>query len=114
LKWTNTRFAGPTPSCDAEIRFQGRHEAVRSGDHRRGADPFDARARAGCKLEDLFRLPSVRHYLIVKTENRTIMRHARDADGVILTRIVREGPIALEPQSITLTNCFPPEGGGAS
>jgi Uma2 family endonuclease len=68
------------------------------------------RARdAGAKLEDYFRLPSLRHYLIVKTENRTIIHHARDADGIILTRIVREGPVVLEPPGISLTDCFPQE-----
>jgi Uma2 family endonuclease len=71
------------------------------------------RARgAGAKLEDYFRLPSLRHYLIVKTENRTVIHHARGADGVILTRIVREGPIVLAPPGITLTDCFPLEGDG--
>jgi Uma2 family endonuclease len=68
------------------------------------------RARdSGAKLEDYFRLPSLRHYLIVKTENRTIIHHARGAEGIILTRIVREGPVVLEPPGITLTDCFPPE-----
>jgi len=72
------------------------------------------RARdAGAKLEDYFRLPSLRHYLIVKTENRTIIHHARGAGGDILTRIVREGPISLDPPGITLTDCFPPESAGA-
>jgi Uma2 family endonuclease len=69
------------------------------------------RARdAGAKLEDYFRLPSLRHYLIVKTENRTIIHRARDKAGIILTRIVRAGPILLEPPGITLTDCSPPGG----
>ena len=63
---------------------------------------------SGAKLEDYFRLPSVRHYLIVKTENRTIIHHARGADGIILTRIVHEGPLLLDPPGIILTDCFPP------
>jgi Uma2 family endonuclease len=32
---------------------------------------------AGAKLGDYFRLPSVRHYLILKTENRTVVHHQR-------------------------------------
>ena len=73
------------------------------------------RARdAGAKLEDYFRLPSLHHYLIVKTENRTIIHHARNADGTILTSIVRDGPISLEPPGITLTDCFPPESAATS
>ena len=34
---------------------------------------------------------------------------ARDA-GIILTRIVREGPLLLNPPGATLTDCFPREG----
>lgn len=65
------------------------------------------RARdAGAKLEDYFRLPSVRHYLIVKTENRTVIHHARDAAGSIATRIIRDGPIVLYPPGITLHDLF--------
>ena len=63
---------------------------------------------AGAKLEDYFRLPSVCHYPIVKTENRTIIHQAHGADGIILTRIVREGPILLDPPGIKLSDCFPP------
>ena len=62
----------------------------------------------GAKLEDYFRLPSVQHYLILKTENHTIIHHARGADGIILTRIVREGPILLDPPGIKVIDCFPP------
>ena len=63
------------------------------------------RARdSGAKLEDYFRLPSVRHYLIVKTENRTVIHHERDAAGRIATRIIRDGPIVLDPPGITLHN----------
>ncbi len=71
------------------------------------------RARdAGAKLEDYFRLPSLRRSLIVKTENHTIIHHARDANGIIVTRIVREGPLLLEPPGITLTDCCPPDAEG--
>jgi len=61
------------------------------------------RARdAGAKLEDYFRLPSLRHYLIVKTENRTVIHHARAADGTIATRIIRDGAIRLDPPGIEI------------
>jgi Uma2 family endonuclease len=66
------------------------------------------RARdAGAKLVDYFRLPSVHHYLIVRTEDRAIIHHARNADGTILTRIVREGDLHLEPPGLTVTGLFP-------
>jgi len=65
------------------------------------------RARdAGAKLEDYFRLPSVRHYLIVKTENQSIIHHARSLDGAIVTRIIRNEPILLDPPGIQLQGAF--------
>jgi Uma2 family endonuclease len=70
--------------------------------------PSTSSRDVGAKLADYFRLPSVRHYLIVRAENRTIVHHARGENGIILTRIVREGPILLEPPGIALTDCFPP------
>jgi Uma2 family endonuclease len=66
------------------------------------------RARdAGAKLADYFRLPSVHHYLIVRTEDRAIIHHARNADGTILTRIVREGTLHLDPPGLAVTGLFP-------
>jgi len=68
-----------------------------------------SRARdAGGKLEDYFRMPSVRHYLIVKTENRAVIHHERDATGAITTRTIRDGPIRLDPPGIELAGFFPP------
>lgn len=66
-----------------------------------------SRARdTGAKLEDYFRLASVRHYLIVKTENRTVIHHERDAAGGIVTRIIRDGSIILDPPGIVLRDLF--------
>ncbi len=59
------------------------------------------------KLADYFRLPSVRHYLIVRTEDRTVIHHARGEDGTIVTQIVRDAPIRLDPPGITLANYLP-------
>jgi Uma2 family endonuclease len=70
--------------------------------------PSTSARDVGAKLEGYFRLPSVRHYLIVRAENRIIVHHERSTDGLILTRIVREGPILLDPPGIILTDCFPP------
>jgi Uma2 family endonuclease len=68
--------------------------------------PSSRACDSGSKLEDYFWLPSVRHYLAVKTENRTIVHHQRDATGTITTRIIREGPILLDPPGIELTGLF--------
>jgi Uma2 family endonuclease len=66
------------------------------------------RARdSGAKLIDYFRLISVQHYLMVRTEDGAIIHHARSADGTILTRIVREGPLRLDPPGLTVTGPFP-------
>ncbi|MEK0085326.1 Uma2 family endonuclease [Benzoatithermus flavus] len=63
------------------------------------------RARdAGAKLEDYFRLPSLRHYLIVKTENRSVIHHRRGEAGRIETHILRgSGRLELEPPGLVLT-----------
>jgi Uma2 family endonuclease len=62
------------------------------------------RARdAGAKLDDYFRMPSVRHYLILKIENRTIIHHTRGEGGEVATRILRDnGTLRLDPPGITL------------
>jgi Uma2 family endonuclease len=65
------------------------------------------RARdSGAKLVDYFRLPPVQHYLIVRTEDRAIIHHARNADGTILTRIVHDGTLHLDPPGLTVTGLF--------
>jgi Uma2 family endonuclease len=62
-----------------------------------------SRARdAGAKLEDYFRLPSVRHYLIVKTENRSVIHHRKDDAGEIATRIFRAGRLELDPPGLVM------------
>jgi Uma2 family endonuclease len=60
----------------------------------------------GDKLIDYFRLPSVSHYLIVRTEDAAIIHHARNPDGTILTRIVREGVLPLDPPGLMVTGLF--------
>ena len=61
------------------------------------------RARdAGAKLEDYFRLPSVRHYLIVKTDTRSVIHHRKDETGQIATRIVRSGELELAPPGLVV------------
>ena len=57
---------------------------------------------AGAKLADYFRLPSVRHYLLVRTERPTVIHHRRGDDGSIATRIVTVGALPLEPPGLTL------------
>jgi Uma2 family endonuclease len=61
----------------------------------------------GLKFTDYFRIPSVRHYLVVRAETRTVVHHQRNEAGDILTRIVRDGPVRLDPPGIVLDGIFP-------
>ena len=62
------------------------------------------------KLADYFRLPSIAHYLIVDPERPRVLHHTRSSGETILTRIVTEGSIRLDPPGITLamTDIYPP------
>jgi Uma2 family endonuclease len=53
------------------------------------------------RLAGYFQLPSLTHYLVVDLVQRLILHHARAGD-TILTRIVREGAIALDPPGLEL------------
>jgi Uma2 family endonuclease len=64
--------------------------------------PSTQRLDAGGKLADYFRLPSLRHYLLIDAVRRAITHHARSEDGVIITRIFRDGELNLNPPGITL------------
>ncbi len=54
------------------------------------------------KLADYFSIPSIAHYLIVDLKRRYVAHHSRGEGGMIPTRIVREGSIALDPPGITI------------
>ncbi len=60
----------------------------------------------GVKLSDYFRLPSLRHYVLLRPETHTIIHHARDDDGTITTSILREGTLRLDPPGIELADLF--------
>jgi len=54
------------------------------------------------KLGEYFKLPSLRHYLIVWADQQQIAHHRRGDDGQIETRIVTSGEIRLEPPGIAV------------
>ena len=64
--------------------------------------PTTSARDVGAKLADYFRLPSVRHYLIARTDRPTIIHHRRGDGEVIETRIVTAGTLQLDPPGITL------------
>ena len=56
----------------------------------------------GLKLRDYFRLPSVKHYLIIWSETQRIVRHSRLPNGDVATEVFTSGQIVLEPPGLTL------------
>lgn len=64
--------------------------------------PSTATRDTGAKLADYFRLASMRHYLIVRTDRPTVIHHRRGDGDLIETRIITAGSIDLEPPGIEL------------
>lgn len=56
----------------------------------------------GAKLADYFRVPSIRHYLIVRADRHAVVHHRRRDDGGIETQSLVDGPIILDPPGITI------------
>lgn len=55
------------------------------------------------KLDGYFRVPSVRHYLVVTADTRRIVHFERDADGAPRAAIVpADASLALDPPGIAL------------
>jgi Uma2 family endonuclease len=55
----------------------------------------------GEKLIGYFKVPSIQHYLIVSARRREVVHHRR-ADGAVVTRIVTDGAIELDPPGISI------------
>jgi Uma2 family endonuclease len=64
--------------------------------------PSTCHIDAQIKFAGYFRLPSVAHYLVINPDKPLILHHARNADGTVLTRIVNEGTLALDPPGIEI------------
>lgn len=64
--------------------------------------PSSKRIDTTLKLAGYFRLRSLAHYLIVDPMERSVIHHARGAGDTIITRIVTDGVIALDPPGIEL------------
>src|SRR5262245_25232660 len=57
---------------------------------------------ATVKLAGYFKLPSVAHYLIVDPNQTLIVHHARGPSDKILTSVVRDGSVTLDPPGLEL------------
>ena len=64
--------------------------------------PSTATRDTGAKLADYFRLMSLRHYLIIRTDRPTVIHHRRGDGDVIETRIATTGSVSLHPPGIVL------------
>jgi Uma2 family endonuclease len=63
--------------------------------------PSTARNDALGKLDGYFRLASTAHYLIIDPDRPLIIHHARGVGETILTRIIREGSVLLDPPGLS-------------
>jgi Uma2 family endonuclease len=74
------------------------------------SSPSTRKIDASVKLAGYFRLPSVEHYLIVDPDGPPIIHHRRQSDGSILTRLISDGTVRLDPPGIEIgvTEVFPP------
>ncbi len=59
--------------------------------------PSTRRIDGSAKLKGYFSLPSVHHYLIADPGKPPLIHHQRQGDGTILTRLVSEGVLRLDP-----------------
>ena len=57
----------------------------------------------GEKLIDYFRVPSIQHYLVVDAKRRLFLHHKRGDAGTIITAIVKEGGLRLDPPGIEIS-----------
>ncbi|QJE71934.1 Uma2 family endonuclease [Aerophototrophica crusticola] len=77
--------AAPTPVIIVEVLSRGT----------KGVD-------VGEKFADYFRLPSLRHYLLVSYVRRRVIHHRRQDDGTILSAIHAGGVLTLDPPGLDL------------
>jgi Uma2 family endonuclease len=70
--------------------------------------PSTRRIDASAKLAGYFRVPSVAHYLIVDPSKPLVLHHARGSGHAILTHIVTQGTIDLDPPglAVALTDIY--------
>ena len=70
--------------------------------------PSTRRIDASAKLAGYFRVPSAAHYLIVDPNKPLVIHHARGGEDTILTHIVTQGTIELNPPglAVALANIY--------
>ena len=66
------------------------------------SSPSTRKIDATLKLAGYFRLASVEHFLIVNPNAPPMVHHQRQPDGTILTRLVGDGTLKLDPPGIEI------------
>jgi Uma2 family endonuclease len=56
---------------------------------------------SGEKLADYFRIPSIQHYLVIRSRRQEVIHHCRLGDAIV-SRAVNVGAIRLDPPGIVL------------
>lgn len=56
----------------------------------------------GAKLTDYFRMPSLRHYLVIRADRAMVTRHRRRDDGGIETQFLADGHVSMAPPGISI------------
>jgi Uma2 family endonuclease len=64
--------------------------------------PTSVHSDTTAKPSGYFKLPSVRHYLVIDPDARTVTHHARAADGSIAARTLSDGTVRLDPPGLTI------------
>lgn len=64
--------------------------------------PSTRHVDAAAKLAGYFSLPSLWHYLIIDPDKRIVIHHRRGHGDEIITRIVREQSLSIEPPGLQL------------
>jgi Uma2 family endonuclease len=64
--------------------------------------PSTRRIDTSDKLAGYFRVPSVAHYLIIDQDKPLVLHHARGSGDTILTRVMTQGSIELDPPGLTV------------
>ncbi len=62
--------------------------------------PSTSARDSGTKLRGYFSRPTIAHYMIVDATEDTVVHHARGSDGEIVTRVLSDGVLALDPPGI--------------
>jgi Uma2 family endonuclease len=63
--------------------------------------PSSDRDDSGEKLARYFAVPSIQHYLIVRTEQGVIVHHRRGEGAEIRTSLIRDGLLTLDPPGLS-------------